>query len=500
MTYKIQFPQALGCIGQVYNRVIRQVRAVGQTQPRQPGERVHTPVLKPNIGNGRAPREIDTLNAIGSVHGNVRHTTVGNVFTVTQCQVAELGTPDDGTRRQRLRQGLRNGSVLAATAVDLRLVLGVCESHVRLEFGYNPADDASEQVVTNLSTIAEINFFEAFCLLHHFENGRACYVPHAFHAPDANTGAARFGELGKALIGDVKAVADVDVARATSNKGAYRVYEGAVRHFAIELGQVEVVQDVRACGNDAMPVPGNLPQLHQLVEVQVLECFGEHRVRESSSPLSARPMGDVGTFAIQGGIGRRGQVFGHEEWGWAKRRTAGGGRLGKFALDGTRRRIQRMHRARGWGRERASSRSRSHVIKVDVEEGIRVKRLHHLLVPPGGGHGAVHGRRCVVERHRGNASLSARSSRRRRQVGNGQVVNVRGGAGIRHVHVVVRCALEALLGDRLDLAADIGRALVPELTERISTDHQTFDRGYGAHRRGSARGQRKTNHLTKVLS
>lgn len=200
---------------------------------------------------------------------------------------------------------------LGTTSINLSLVLGMCEGHVWLEFRHDPADDAGEQIITNLSAIAKIDFFEAFCLLHHFEHGRACDVPHALHAPNADTRATRFRELGETLIRNVKTVADVDVAWAGSGKWTYCVDEGTVGNFTVELGEVEVVEDIRACRNGSMPVPRDLPQLHQLVDIQVLKHLGEHGIRQSPSALAARPVTDVRTFEIQRGVWGCGQVFRH---------------------------------------------------------------------------------------------------------------------------------------------------------------------------------------------
>jgi hypothetical protein len=55
-------------------------------------------VLKTNVCDGCAARQVDAFDAIGGVDGNVRHASIGDVFAVAQRQPPQLRAADNGTR------------------------------------------------------------------------------------------------------------------------------------------------------------------------------------------------------------------------------------------------------------------------------------------------------------------------------------------------------------------------------------------------------------------
>lgn len=57
-------------------------------------------------------------------------------------------------------------------------------------FGYDPADYSSEEVVAYFAAVAEVDVFELFGVVGHFEDGGGCDVPDTFHFPASDMVAA----------------------------------------------------------------------------------------------------------------------------------------------------------------------------------------------------------------------------------------------------------------------------------------------------------------------
>lgn len=166
VTYQVQLPQALGRVGQIYDGVVCEVCAVGQTQLRQPREGVDAPMLESHICDGSTSCQIDAFDPVGGMYRNMRHTPIRDVLAVTQCKPAKLRTSNNRSRWQWLRWWLIVRA-LSSPAVHLRLVLCVRHRHLWWKFRNDPADDASEKVVSYFSAVAEVDLFQSLCLLYH---------------------------------------------------------------------------------------------------------------------------------------------------------------------------------------------------------------------------------------------------------------------------------------------------------------------------------------------
>ena len=90
---------------------------------------------------------------------------------------------------------------------------------LRVGFGDYPTDDSREEVVGHFPTVGEVNFFEIFGVVGHFEHGVGGYVPYGFHLPAMYILSALRGEGGESFICYVETVANVDDAGTFAHEG-----------------------------------------------------------------------------------------------------------------------------------------------------------------------------------------------------------------------------------------------------------------------------------------
>ena len=62
-TYQIQFSQPLRGVGQIYDSIVGEIGAIGQTESVETRERIHTPMLEALVGDGRTSRQVDLLQS-----------------------------------------------------------------------------------------------------------------------------------------------------------------------------------------------------------------------------------------------------------------------------------------------------------------------------------------------------------------------------------------------------------------------------------------------------
>ena len=94
-THEIKLPKPFRRVGQIHNRIVREIGAVSQAQLLQPRKLIDAPVLEPVVGDGRAACEVNLLEPRRSVHGQMCHRPVRHVLAVRQRDAFQVRTADD---------------------------------------------------------------------------------------------------------------------------------------------------------------------------------------------------------------------------------------------------------------------------------------------------------------------------------------------------------------------------------------------------------------------
>lgn len=247
-TYQIQLPQPLSRPTKIHDRIVSQIRAIRQYQPPQPRKLEDAPALKPLVGDGSAARQIHRLDARRGVVGNVRHAAVGDVLAIAEGEGFEVGAAYDCAGWDNLLLlllllllargfGLLGGELLLllmrVAGPSVEEVLRLRGWRMGRRLADDPTDDAGEQVVAYFAAVAEVDSFERFGSVRHFEDGGAGDVPDALHFPDFDVVAAGGGEFGEAFVGEVEAIADVDHDGTFADEGADDAGDGVIVDEAV---------------------------------------------------------------------------------------------------------------------------------------------------------------------------------------------------------------------------------------------------------------------------
>lgn len=101
------------------------------------------------------------------------------MFTITQCQILEFRTAYDCSSGNDANVVLGVGGVVIIAVFEM----GGAGVGGDGGFGDDPADYSREEVVAYFAAVAEVDVFEMFGVVGHFEDGGSRDVPDTFHFP-----------------------------------------------------------------------------------------------------------------------------------------------------------------------------------------------------------------------------------------------------------------------------------------------------------------------------
>lgn len=98
----------------------------------------------------------------------------------------------------------------------------------RWRLRHDPAYNSCQQIIANLSAVAQIDILETLCAVYEIQDALSCHVPYTTHPPTKNAFAATLHKCGEAIVGHMKAIVDVDMTRARSYKGTDGLFQYVV--------------------------------------------------------------------------------------------------------------------------------------------------------------------------------------------------------------------------------------------------------------------------------